>query len=135
MFQQLTLNDALAAKSSRVLKDPNPQRGRARRNDHATSIAGAADVAKRAGGQKAKLLSAYSNAPQGLNDEEAAERAGVPMRSCWWKRCGELRVLGLITELKDANGETVTRLSSANVPRIVCVITPLGIATHQQHNK
>lgn len=131
MFQQLTLDDSLASTSSRALHDPNPQRGRVRHDDYSTSIAGAADVAKRAGGQKAQLLAAFAQAgPEGLNDEEAAERADLPIRSCWWKRCGELRDMGLIQFLTDADGNEITRVASSGLARKVSIITPLGIASH-----
>jgi hypothetical protein len=132
---QLTLESALAAHSSAALRDPNQQSGRVRRDDHSTSIAGADDIAKRAGGQKAILLSAFADAgSDGLNDEQAAERAGVNMRSCWWKRCGELRDLGLIQFLFDAQGNEITRVATSGVARKVSVITPLGRDTLQASN-
>lgn len=128
--QQLTLDAALASFQSRALTDPNLQRGRARRDDHSTSRAGAADVARRAGGQKRLLLEAFAAAGTfGLNDEQAAERAGLPMRSCWWKRCGELRALGLVRYAHDTDGADITSIASSGVPRKVSVITPLGRAT------
>lgn len=109
-----------------LLRDPNPAPKRHRRDDYATSIAGAADIAKRAGGQKRKLLQAYAAVgSDGLNDYEAAEQSGL-LRKCFWKRCGELRAFGLIAEVKDAQGATVTRPGDSSVPRIVCAITPLG---------
>ncbi len=113
------------------LRDPDVMPKRARHTDPETSHAGAAAVAVRAGTQKARLLAVYADAPDGLNDEEAAERAGVNMRSCWWKRCNELRKLHFIEPVTDAQGNLVTRLSSVNVPRMVCVITPLGRAALQ----
>ena len=73
-----------------TLFDQRP--GRHRRDDWVTSITGASSVAYRAGSQKAKLLAAYEAAyPAGLTDDEAAEAAGLDVRSCYWKRCGELR--------------------------------------------
>lgn len=50
----------------------------------------------RKGTQTAKLLKAYYDAAMPLIDEEAAMNARVPIRSCWWKRCSELRQAGLI---------------------------------------
>ncbi len=106
--------------------------GRTRTADHETSIAGAHSVAFRAGSQKAKLLTEYGKAAdyyeqygaiavdkQGMTDEEAADQAGLT-RSCFWKRCGELRADGLI---EPTGG---TREGEAGVPRIVCRITDKG---------
>ena len=73
-----------------TLFDPRP--GRHRHDDWVTSIAGANSVAYRSGSQKAKLLAAYEAAyPNGLTDDEACVTAGLPLTSCYWKRCGELR--------------------------------------------
>jgi hypothetical protein len=95
--------------------------GRHRRNDRPTSIEGAQSVAYRAGSQKAKLLQAYYWNPRGLSDEEAAVVAGLPLTSCYWKRCGELRQDGMIED----TGET--RRGVAGVSRIVSRITVDGI--------
>jgi hypothetical protein len=124
--QQLSFDLTGTAAPSDHLADPDEMRGRARRDDPRTSKAGAAVAALTAGSQKGILLAVYAQYPEGLNDEEAAERAGVNMRSCWWKRSNELRQLHYIEPLTDARGELVTRLSSANVPRMVCAITQLG---------
>lgn len=67
---------------------------RTRATDPATSAAGARDVAFRAGSQKAKLLRAFAEGE--YTDEQAATKAGLSLRSCFWKRCGELRDAGLI---------------------------------------
>jgi hypothetical protein len=89
--------------------------GRVRSNDHASSIAGAHSVALRAGSQKARLVEAYEAAyPEGLTDEEAAKAAAVPDRSCYWKRCNELRDEGRI----EGTGEF--RPGLAGIPRMVC---------------
>ena len=73
-----------------TLFDPRP--GRHRHDDWVTSIVGANSVAYRSGSQKAKLLAAYEAAyPNGLTDDEACVTAGLPLTSCYWKRCGELR--------------------------------------------
>lgn len=69
-------------------------RKRARASDPSTSRAAARDVSFRAGSQKAKLLGAFAEGE--YTDEEAAVRAGLSLRSCFWKRCGELRDAGLI---------------------------------------
>lgn len=75
-----------------TLFDPEWRKGRHRNPDWVTSIAGAESVAYRAGSQKAKLLAAYERAyPDALTDDEACVAAGLPLTSCYWKRCGELR--------------------------------------------
>ena len=95
--------------------------GRTRRDDHATSIAGANSVAYRAGSQKERLLRAYRYAgADGLTDEEACVLAGISLRSCYWKRCSELREDGVIASLGRS------RPGDAGVPRIVCAITSDG---------
>jgi hypothetical protein len=83
---------------SETLFDPDYREGRHRHPDWTSSIVGAERVAYRSGSQKEKLLNAYRNAyPRGLTDDEAAADAGLPMTSCYWKRCGELRQDGAIT--------------------------------------
>lgn len=77
--------------------DPEYRNGRHRTPDWTTSVAGARSVAYRAGSQKAKLLDAYKAAyPGGLTDDEACIAAGLPLTSCYWKRCGELREDGMV---------------------------------------
>lgn len=102
---------------------------RARRDDRATSKAGAAAVAPRAGSQRARLLAAYASVPEGvgLTDEQAADLADLS-GSCYWKRCGELRDGGHIT------WTGTVAPGSAGVPRIRCVITPAGRALHATLN-
>ena len=101
------------------LFEPEFRKGRHRKNDRDTSIEGAESVAYRAGSQKDKLLKAYATAyPLPLTDEEAASLAGLPMTSCYWKRCGELRQDGKIIEL------SLTKKGSAGVERILCVYKP-----------
>lgn len=92
-----------------------------RHPDHVSSVAGAHDVATRASSQRMLLLAAYAAIGDlGLTDEDAALIAEVPVHSCWWKRCGELRRDGLIAETgRHRDGR-------AGVPRVVCVITPAG---------
>jgi hypothetical protein len=102
--------------------EPEIRKGRTRRDDKASSIAGAESVAYRAGSQKAKLLEAYARAgARGLTDEQAAELAGLNMRSCFWKRCGELRQDGYIAE----TGEH--RIGDAGVARLVSRVTDSGL--------
>jgi hypothetical protein len=105
----------------KYLQPTDHVRGRTRRDDYATSKAGARAVSFRAGSQKARLLSAFAEAgPAGLSDDEAARRAGLPATSCYWKRCGELRALGLILFTGDE------RIGSAGVERMVSIITEAG---------
>lgn len=96
---------------------------RVRRSDPATSAEGAKAVSIRAGSQKAKLLRAFADADADgvtLTDEDAAARAELPVRSCFWKRCGELREAGLIEFTGD------TRMASAGVNRNLSRITEAG---------
>ena len=66
--------------------------GRYRRDDWVTSVAGAESVSYRSGTQKHRLLQAYEAAyPTPLTDDEACVAASLPLTSCYWKRCGELR--------------------------------------------
>ena len=93
--------------------------GRTRANDYATSVRGAESVAYRAGSQKRLLMAAYEEAyPEGLTDDEAADAAGIPPTSCYWKRCGELRQDGVIL-VGESRISRVTREL-----RIVCRISP-----------
>lgn len=104
--------------------DPDYRNGRHRHPDWTTSVKGAESVAYRAGSQKALLLAAYKDAyPAGLTDEEAAIAAGLPMRSCWWRRCSELREDGIVAPLTQA-GELVTREGTAGAKQMVCVYVP-----------
>jgi len=78
--------------------EPDYSGGRRRNPDWITSVIGAERVAYRSGSQKDKLLKAYKDVyPGGLTDDEAAAAAGLPMTTCYWKRCGELRDAGLLT--------------------------------------
>lgn len=98
----------------RIVKSRDDRPGRHRRDDYATSIQGAQDVAYRAGSQKAKLTEVYRSVwPKSLTDEEAAEMAGLS-DTCYWKRCGELREDGVIVDTG------ATREGSAGVRRILC---------------
>lgn len=102
---------------------PEPRTGRARSSDPSTSKAGAVAVSYRANSQKARLLQAFVSAgEQGRTDEEAAMASGVSMRSCFWKRCSELREDGMIEDIG------ITRAGDAGVPRMVCRVTNAGRA-------
>lgn len=99
---------------------------RARTGDYDTSIAGATDIAMRAYSQQFKLLREFCLAGiDGLTDEEAAYMATLPRTSCWWKRCGELRQMGLI------EATPARRKGEAGVERIVSVVTGKGMVVYQ----
>jgi hypothetical protein len=114
---QPTLFEAASAVDART--------GRTRRGDRPTSVQGAQGVAYRAGSQKDLLLRSYLNQSDGLTDEEAAKVAGLSLRACYWKRCGELREDGMIRILI-RDGQEVTRVGDAGSSRIVCEITLRG---------
>lgn len=91
-----------------------------------TSAQAARDVMGRAKGQRWKLLREYRATTHdgtfddgGMTDEEVADRVNL-QASCYWKRCGELRDLGLIVD----TGRT--RPGAAGSARIVCRITQMG---------
>lgn len=90
----------------------------ARTADPITSHIAGYDVAGRAPTQRERLYAAFAKHPAGLTDEEAAVAAGVPIRSCWWKRCSELRDEGLI----EPTG--VMRVGSAGSKQMVSRIVP-----------
>ena len=94
----------------------------ARASDPHTSHLAASHARVRRQTQLGRLLAAYAhdNATDGLTDEMAAMNAGLSMRSCWWKRCSELRALELI----DRCG---TGISSTGEKVMVCKITRLGV--------
>lgn len=96
--------------------------------DPETSRAGAKDIKPRQGSQIMLLLATYRNHSLfGLTDEEAGKQTawkGSTMfdtRVCYWKRCSDLRNLGLIEPTGD------TRLSTAGSAQQVCRITSAGL--------
>lgn len=94
----------------------------ARKSDPHTSHEAGGKVQVRAGSHRAMVLNEYWKAPEGLIDEQAGERSGLlALRSCYWKRCSELRTMGLIVD----TGET--RASSLGNEQMVCKITLEGI--------
>lgn len=96
----------------------------ARNADPETSHLAHEATKPRVGGARAWLLLAYADRAHwgGLIDEEAAMLAGLSPRSCWWKRCSELRALGLI----EPTGTTGT--SSVGQQAQKCAITRAGMA-------
>jgi hypothetical protein len=91
-----------------------------RRDDGATSGAGAKAMTVRAGSQRALLLAQYEQ--DSMTDEEAGHASGLAAlpKCCYWKRCSELRQAGYIATTG------VTRRSSAGVDQHVCAITQAG---------
>ena len=103
--------------------EPDERDDRTRHPDYETSEKGADSVKYRAGSQKARLVGTYLIAgAQGLTDDEAAIfTENIDIRSCWWKRCSELRTDG-VTEF---NGEK-RRGPLFNEERMVSVLTDKG---------
>jgi len=79
----------------------------------------------RVGTHRAILLQEYFYATLGLTDEEAGARAALNGHDIkgYWKRCSDLRTLGLIEDLGHSR-----RLTSGS-QGIVCAITQAGIDT------
>lgn len=95
-----------------------------RDHDPITSVMADANVQTRAGSQKWTLLVFYTQAgEQGLTDEEAGIRSGLKDKGAnYWRRCSDLRALGLI----EPTGEK--RISTMRELRMVCRITAAGRA-------
>ena len=97
----------------------------ARASDPPTSKAAAKAVRVRAGSQCGALLRAFVMAGEhGLTDEEAAyvTRLVENRSACWWKRCSDLRELGLIVPTG------ATRPGAAGSARMVSAVTLAGRA-------
>ena len=93
-----------------------------RATDPDTSVKAAQDVRLRQASQIYKVLEQYISHRQGLTDEEAGVFSGLAQRrACYWKRCSDLRNLGLIEDCK------VRRAGSSGSQMMVCVITAKGI--------
>jgi hypothetical protein len=88
--------------------------------DPITSVLGAGEVKPRRRSQAMLLLAEYLQG--GMTDEEAGMASGLALKPkcCYWKRCSELRAMGLIIP----TGET--RLSTAGSAMQVCEITEEG---------
>jgi hypothetical protein len=99
-----------------------------RSTDPETSHRAAAAIEVKAGTHRAKLLQAFSQiAVYGrydgtATDEEAASLADL-LHAEYAKRCSELREAGMIEQLPG-----VVRKGRAGVDRLVCQITPKGVA-------
>ena len=94
----------------------------ARATDPHTSHLAASHARVRAQTQLGRLLATYLNqqGAEALTDEMAAHLTGLPVRSCWWKRCSELRDMGLIERVG-------TGRSSLGEQVMTCKITRLGV--------
>lgn len=90
--------------------------------DPDTSVDGAKDVKLRRGSQCAVLLEEYFTHRQGLTDEEAGIKSGLASkRSCYWKRCSDLRRMGYIIDTG------VRREQSTGSKGMVCVLSQKGL--------
>ena len=90
-----------------------------RSSDPVTSAEGARHIRPKADSHAMRLLRVYAGAPiYGLTDEEAGSQTDIVHA---WKRCADLRRLGLI----EPTGET--RPTVAGVNARVCRITAAGL--------
>lgn len=110
----------IVEKQHEVLMGP----GQARRDDPLTSHLAAALIKSKATSARIRLLNAFYIAryTKGLTDEEAADAAGLSLRSEYATRCSELRRGGLLVPTGD------TRLGDSGSARIVSSITDAGVA-------
>lgn len=77
--------------------------------------------------QRQLMLLAYGVTREYLTDEQASVKAGVSPRSCWWKRCSELRQMGYIEPLTDEHLNPVLVTGSQGKLVLNCFITPRGV--------
>lgn len=98
----------------------------ARNDDPVSSHLAAVDSHGRVS-QRNRLLLAFALGRQVLSDEQAAELAGVSPRSCWWKRCSELRETGMISPVVNDYGNQVHVTSSQGKQVMVSAVTPQGL--------
>lgn len=96
-----------------------PVQTAARNTDPDTSKMAAAIVTAKESSTRVRLLHAYGGGAT-ITDEQAAYRAGI-QKGCWWKRCSELRQMGLIAD----TGERYN--GAAGTPRMACRITAAGM--------
>jgi hypothetical protein len=77
----------------------------------------------RVGTHRALLLEQYAQAVLGLTDEEAGARAALAGHDIkgYWKRCSDLRTIGLIEDLG------IRRALTSGSQGIVCAITQKGL--------
>lgn len=94
----------------------------ARRDDPATSHKAGAEVQVRSGSHRERLLKVYAAAGVPLTDAAAARLAEMPDRSCWWKRCSELREGGYIEVVGQMLDPETGALAST------CLVTAYGLS-------
>lgn len=102
------------------LDAPIPSRARAEQPETSANAAGLS--LGRRGSQRVRLAEAHAAHPGGLTDEEAATIAGIDPRSTPWRRCGELRDLGVLAD----TGRR--RPTSLGADAVVWALTDLGRA-------
>jgi hypothetical protein len=94
--------------------------------DPETSSHGAADVRPRQGSQAMQLITQYAQERLGITDELAGERSGLAARGAgYWKRCSDLRRLGLIED------SHTTRPGTSGSEMMVCTITAKGLEAYR----
>ena len=96
---------------------------KARASDPATSHQAAEDVRPKANTAKARLLAAHLAHPDGLTDREAAERAGLNLRSEYATRCSELVRAGWLRDTDDTRPDP-----DSGAARMVRRATPKAMA-------
>lgn len=96
---------------------------KARLTDPPTSHAAARAIAPKSTSAKGKLLRAHLWHPAGLTDREAAEVAGLDLRSEYATRCSELVRLGLLEDTDATRPDPDTRTD-----RMVRRLTAIGRA-------
>ena len=82
---------------------------KARASDPATSHNAADAILPRSGTAKARLLEAHYVHPEGLTDREAAEWAGLNLRSEYATRCSELVRSGLLCDTDETRQDPDTK--------------------------
>lgn len=95
---------------------------KARTTDPETSHRAARQVQRKSGTAKSKLLAAHLSRRDGLTDREAAELAGLDLRSEYATRCSELVRAGLLIDTDDRRPDPDT-----GTDRMVRRITLLGL--------
>lgn len=94
-----------------------------------------ATMEKRFMNQRHAMLSGFAMAgAKGATAEQAAEMAGVSLRSCFWKRASELRKKDFLEPVM-LKGEQEFRESSANGFQSVWKISPAGRQQLKAWNK
>ena len=98
----------------------------ARTTDPVTSHLAAIESPERVAQRDRILLAFYFNRRRAMTDEQASQEAGVSPRSCWWRRCSELREDGLIFRVADESGNSIQVKGSQGRPVHASIITGVG---------